>query len=257
MEKRNIFLVYDMEALRSFLKGTLSRRSWTGHRIEKLAQQLFFIGKGLKTGFVWDIGLMQAETANDLLDKLKEAKLVQQSLILFKIGDDFGIVDATAIGSLKFEHFCFINISKCLSSPKVVSESCKESSMIQNMFDEVCQQIKLTRTGQIWTIQLDPSSACFPTVFGILIGYPIVYWYDVAESDENCLAGLPLEVFQVGLPSGGMSDDDVVPTISFSIPSCVILDGSVEGRLQAWNKTVTDCGFKFIHFVKCLDSVVL
>lgn len=246
-----------MESLRSFLKGTLSRRIWTEHRIEKLAQQLFFIGRGAKTGFVWDIGLMRAEMANDLLDKLRAAKLVQDTLIVFIIGEDFGLVDIRAIASLKFDDFCFINISKSLSLPNVVSESCKESSKIQNMFTEVCHQIGSSQLGQICTMHLDPNSVCFPAVFGILIGYPIIYWYDSAVSDGNCLSGLDLEVFQVGLVSGEMSDNKIIPTISFSIPSCVALDGSVRRRLDAWNKVITESGFKIMQFVKCLENVVL
>lgn len=247
-----------MEALRSILRDILPRRLWTGPKIEKLAQQLFFIGNGMKTGFIWDIGSFDPESANRLLNSLKSAYLVDDALTVFKIGDDFGFFIVKAVRTLKYDRFSFIDVSKCLCAPSVITKSSKESLVIQKCLDELRQQLSLVKPNEILSINLDLDLTCFPTVFGLLIGYPVVYWYDRSESDENCLAGLELDVFQVGLVNSSREKTCFGdPTISFSIPSCVALDEAVRVRLETWRKTIPDLGFEIIHFVKSLDNVIL
>lgn len=54
---------------------------------------------------------------------------------------------------------------------------------------------------------------CIPTIFGVLIGYPIVYWYDERISIDNCLSLVSLNVYQV-IMSSNSNDDFAICSLS-------------------------------------------
>ena len=55
------------------------------------------------------------------------------------------------------------------------------------------------------------------SVFGLLLGYPVVYWYRNVTTADNCLSHVPLRLFQVFAVD---STTDSQPTVlySFSVP---------------------------------------
>uniref|UniRef100_A0A8D8H0I2 UPF0739 protein C1orf74 n=1 Tax=Culex pipiens TaxID=7175 RepID=A0A8D8H0I2_CULPI len=245
-----------MEEIRNFLRtnliGTLPRH---GHKAaDALAQQLHSIERGLKTGFIWDFACFSAAQANDLLTKLKEAKLVKNSLLAFQIGEDFGFLDGSRIDEIKFGNFAFIEISKHLNCPVVVEKSSQNSQTIQQTLNSIHAQIQHSIPNEILTLVFDSTVHCIPTVFGLLIGYPVVYWFDVAQSDQNCLSGVPLTVFQVGWrPQSG--PNITTPAVSFSVP-CSVLE-IVQNSVDLWKQKVADSELHFTSFSKTLDTVVL
>lgn len=245
-----------MEEIRNFLRtnliGTLPRHG--PKAADVLAQQLHSIERGLKTGFIWDFACFSAAQANDLLTKLKEAKLVNNSLLAFQIGEDFGFFDCSRIDEIKFDNFAFVDISNHLICPVVLEKSSQNSKIIQQTLNSIRAQIQHSIPNKILKLDFDSTVHCIPTVFGLLIGYPVVYWYDVAQSDQNCLSGVPLTVFQVGWrPRFGASF--TTPAVSFSVPCCVL--EIVQPSLDLWKQKAADSEFHLTSFSKTLDTVVL
>ena len=69
------------------------------------------------------------------------------------------------------------------------------------------------------------------TVFGVLLGYPVVYWYsDRSEEDDGdgtCLDGREVVVCKIQ----SNSKDDA-GGLTFSYPKC--LSGVLESRIRQW-----------------------
>lgn len=99
---------------------------------------------------------------------------------------------------------------------------------------------------------------CIPSLFGLLIGYPVIYWLDTSDGN-NCLSCVPLNVYKVTcmatdlkefeLKGDSCSDLAIKKHIiySFSVPSnlenrCRSLVSNWFSNLQEiWKKTVPDC----------------
>jgi hypothetical protein len=78
---------------------------------------------------------------------------------------------------------------------------------------------------------------CIPTLLGIFIGYPIIYWYKVMSerSDgETCLSLVPLTVFKVNVETrnGYHRQNRCYDLYSFSVPRNALLH--VEHKVQCW-----------------------
>lgn len=80
----------------------------------------------------------------------------------------------------------------------------------------VTEKLTIWTTDEAFTLELTPDINR-STVFGLLLGYPVVYWYSNVASADNCLSHVPLRMFRI---SAVDNTADSKPTViySFTVP---------------------------------------
>jgi hypothetical protein len=110
---------------------------------------------------------------------------------------------------------------------------------------------------------------CVPTLLGVFLGYPVIYWYkqmSVRNDGETCLSFIPLTVFRINVEIGDIypNQNRCCNLYSFSVPSDAVLH--LENKVQLWFRNLMDIVksqtgiFKNIKLMKeivVLPSVVL
>jgi len=71
-------------------------------------------------------------------------------------------------------------------------------------------------TDEALTLELNPDINC-TTVFGLLLGYPVVYWYSNTASADNCLSCAPLRVYRISA-TDNTADGQPAVIYSFTVP---------------------------------------
>jgi len=80
----------------------------------------------------------------------------------------------------------------------------------------VTEKLKTWSTDDAFTLELSPD-VNRTTVFGLLLGYPIVYWYSNVTSADNCLSQVPLRVFRISAIDSTANGQPTV-VYSFTVP---------------------------------------
>lgn len=77
-----------------------------------------------------------------------------------------------------------------------------------------------------------PEAANLSSIFGCLLGYPQVYWWD-SEADGRTLSGMPLKVYKFSASCAALSEeDDELELFTFSIPES--LKNVLRSSIQQW-----------------------
>jgi len=71
------------------------------------------------------------------------------------------------------------------------------------------------------------------TVFGLLLGYPVVYWYKNITDADNCLSHVPLRLFRILAVD---STADSKPTIIYSFTVPERLYSHCQFLIDSWQK---------------------
>lgn len=110
---------------------------------------------------------------------------------------------------------------------------------------------------------------CVPTLLGVFLGYPVVYWFkpmSIRNDGETCLSFVPLTVFKINVEICGryLNQNRCHNLYSFSVPSDAL--PYLEHKVRQWFKDLMDIAksqtghFKNIRLMKefvVLPSVVL
>jgi hypothetical protein len=105
---------------------------------------------------------------------------------------------------------------------------------------------------------------CVPTLLGVFLGYPVIYWFkpmSISSDGETCLSFVPLTVFKINveIQDGCYNQNRSYDLYSFSVPNDALLH--LEHKVQQWFKDLVDITksqtgfFKNIRLMK--ESVVL
>ena len=84
------------------------------------------------------------------------------------------------------------------------------------MLLQIIEKLTTWNTDEAFTPEMTPDINR-STVFGLLLGYPVVYWYRNVSTADNCLSHVPLRVFRILAVD---STEDSQPTViySFTVP---------------------------------------
>uniref|UniRef100_A0A675B398 Uncharacterized protein n=1 Tax=Anopheles darlingi TaxID=43151 RepID=A0A675B398_ANODA len=239
-------------------KGTRPRSS----KLREIAGQLYAINNGLKLGFLWDVGCLSRAQASLLLDSLKEANLIANTLVVLEIGGDlecdFGICDSFRFGSMQGNRTVFIDVSASLAKPRLVLPEVNEH-LHATIASLQTKMLSLDRKGvPTQTIKWIVNTAiCRTTLYGVFIGYPVVYWYDITVSQENCLSQVPLVVFQVKQTPQRTNASS--PLISFSVPAHLLDEQpNVTDAISLWkHSTVDRYDLQLLQSTKIFSNVIM
>ena len=117
--------------------------------------------------------------------------------------------------------------------------SISESPNLEEMLKTTAK--KLQSNNDVIDIKLEPNwNGC--SLFGILLGFPCVYYYDVEYSDKNCLSYAQLIQIQ------GFQYDRVVA--SFTVPKVIYdnSDSNVNQIIENWRERFERSGQETVTF---------
>ena len=246
-------------------KGCLGKQC--ARRYKSIAFDVICVDRGIRPAFLFDYASIKAETLQQFTDCIFRNRLVQNQLTVVGVADDIFIVNRKMlIDNLKRARPRLIDVSKQLTEPLLVDEQ-RSIDLVQAMVDLVCNQLQIERPiasdlvcSQLQTLEtpiepatsrvvrlVTPSEINITTLFGLLLDYPVLYWYD-ACSDDNCLDMMPLHVCKVTatltasidaehdhkLCSSRTNVSSEVPQVvcSFSFPE--VMHGDIDCLVEQW-----------------------
>ena len=233
----------DAEALRSLL-GKHYRRYG-----QKVWNDLSVLQDGIKSTYLVDESFVSAQKWTECLGKICAVSPTGLSLCCVTLGHDVVIVNLPLLQRrLKndvTDHFSsirFVNVSGHLERPELIDLNVPGWEHVRLMLERVLFQLEridavfsgeTASPAAVHCLDVDPSWN-LTSVFGWLLGYPVVYWFDQRSVDRgvNCLGMEPLCVYEVVRSQGDSANLSSHTVWSFSVP-CALRD-VCEPAIQAW-----------------------
>ncbi|XP_069141835.1 UPF0739 protein C1orf74 homolog [Argopecten irradians] len=239
--------------------------TYMGKKIKQYARELFtniqLVDLHVKPSYLLDFGVDGIEKLVLLLEEMKRRDFITNSLNVLQLDFDFVIINPVTfkrIQSTELEKcHTIVDVSKSRNSPEVLCKDGGVFDQIKRIFKDV-----LPDNNHIKHFTVDCNSANLTTIFGVLLSYPIVYWFDNTDGVmANCLDMEPLESFKV---TGWRHSDKCDHCVfSFSVPKSVFDD--LESKVMKWFKVVFEetewnqifSDLKITHTSVQLDAVSL
>ncbi|XP_030585472.1 UPF0739 protein C1orf74 homolog [Archocentrus centrarchus] len=204
-----------------------------------LAVQVSAVDLGLKPAILYDSNGACAEQVQRYLNSLQSLQLVSKSLLTLDLNGNILIVNPATVRS---------NLEQVLhdGSSVAVIDVC-HSQETPTIADPLRGELKgiirdlLLLLGGVQQLDdaerlLSAGEKCeewnLCTVFGLLLGYPVTYWFDHTKSFDNCLSMTPLVVVTA---SATWQEDTAAHRCclySFSIPAA--LQEEMQSNLETW-----------------------
>ena len=181
------------------------------------------VDHGVKPALLFDVASVSSVQLYSCIRNATAAGLVQSHLSVLEIDMDVFVVCLDRLKS----HLCgkapvkLVNVSGGLEHPAVL-----ERTETEHIFHTIAMKIQDLPSQHEGVLMVDfPEDVNRTTVFGILLGYPVVYWYPPRDTLDNCLSMVPLTVWKVTASFALTNGDTCAGEIySFSAPRCVADD---------------------------------
>ena len=203
----------------------------------RLAAEVLAVARGLKPALLYDCSSAGAAELQSYLEELRGLGFPTRGLHILEIAENSLIVhpervrqhlEQVLLGSI-----VFVDVSGSQPYPAICS-----LDQLQHLKASVAEIIT-----HLQGLQRDPSLSVscsrlcssawnLCTVFGILLGYPVPYTFDVNQGEDNCLAQTPLRVFTARI--SWLCCQPPVLLYSFSVPESLFL--SLRDILNTWEK---------------------
>ena len=203
-----------------------------------LATELFYnivaVDSAVKPAYLLDFGF-QPHKLVELVKELYGSRLITSPLNIYQMGTDLLILNQTnicelqQITDLKLE-FVFIDVSSSIDKPEKIQDCCstiKEYSKFIQMLPINLDEVTL--------YNIEVENINLTTVFGLLLGYPYVYWFN-SESHNNNLSMEELKCFEVHQPlhlKTSEFQNNKHKLFSFSVPE-TLYDDHAKSLVNHW-----------------------
>lgn len=160
------------------------------------------VEQGIKPSFLFDYAFVSANVMANFIEDMFREGLILNLLDVVSISDHILV---TRFSSL-IDHLhdtcegyerknVLINVSKHLKDPEIMSESDCER-VIKSCIDSI-KRAEVNSEKQCRIVKLSEEHNA-TTLFGLLLGYPVIYWYSSENADfGNCLEMVPIRVIKV------------------------------------------------------------
>lgn len=188
-----------------------------------MAIQIDAIDKGLRTGYLWDIPESLPDAANPtkaLLEDLRQKRILDKEIAVLSLEMEVFLVDRQAvITALKDQdRYIFLDLE---NDYKVIDRH----KDIENLLQQIENEAK------VLDFTADPTT-CLATISGVIIDYPVVYYYDPTHDLKS--GGETLMVYSVLWEKSKL--------YSFSVPVIALGDELIRKHLEKWKRRVGDMG---------------
>jgi len=220
--------------------------------ISDISINLVALKVGLKPSVLWDFCSMDVEKLKALLTLVFEEET--HKLGILQVNGDFFVCElATLVRQLKHSSQnppVIIDVSKEKTSPCLAN--CGILNQVKEMTLSVIEQIQeLCQTTELTYVELNIDlSWNITTLYGLLLGFPVLYWFNHLQSSDNCLSHQDLQIHSIQVVSDNFSGS---PT-SFSVPLSLasLTEKAVVTWWQDlslgkdWTREVEDEGAEFV-----------
>lgn len=197
---------------------------------KEIACSIVAVDQGLKPSYLYDATAACMETLHQLLQVAQSKNLISNGLVVLHLEEDFFIVNQAV---------CVEYLDKISASnvPLLLDQKCglilndterKEIiTEIVNLFKEELCHKKLA--------SVDKAAVTLPghmdgtTVYGILVGYPVVYWTNCSHSNIDNISNCELTCVKIKVPMLGLGSQELY---SFSYLRNVHAD--VQNHIDVW-----------------------
>lgn len=230
-------------------------------KLPKLLINLISVNEGIKPSYLWDIGIKQDIThINYVISVLKVKNLINKNICVINIGEDTFISNLDAVREM-YNHFNssykFIDCSSCLDKPVCIDDMNLEN--LKKSFDYLIEKMStFSCSSNVDTKHLvleegNEKDCCYPTLFGILLGYPVVYW---SNTVNNCLSDIDLCIYKVSIKTINIIPCDWSEIYSFSVPEHLNLPNYINSWFEKL-QLKCDYSLKLDQVVTCAEHIVL
>lgn len=190
-----------------------------GKHVLKHSKDILFylrcVENKLKPSFLFDYACVPAETMKIFLDELFSLDILQNPLDVLAIDDEIFIYKRESLLRYllptkellnKGKGPVLIDVSPTLETPKLTEDSTYIAGIIDTIIEQLSPEDKRSSEtvhdgGQaVCLVKLNlPDSVNRTSVYGLLLGYPTIYWYQISDNTEgrNCLDYVPLCVHDI------------------------------------------------------------
>lgn len=237
-----------MEGICRILKKRFPKKSFRKH-FTSVSSQIHCVDRGFKPGFLFDSWRPELDCLRLFLEDLRNEMIVTSDLVLVQVEEDYFLLNLDKF-LMNQEDYLVIDVGSNLELPKAI----ENTGAIKNSIDIVKEQLtdfsKRSNPGEILHIRINlPEFTCIPTIFGFLLGYPVVFYYNPEITNDCCLNNQDLQVFQL------FHQENLLT--SFSIPR-LLMTLDVGERVQKWqNRYQIHEDFKIEQSVQNHPSLVL
>ncbi|XP_048738738.2 UPF0739 protein C1orf74 homolog isoform X2 [Ostrea edulis] len=209
------------------------------HRVREIKSNIEFVDLGLKTAYLLDFGVSSLQPLVNLITDLKNHNYIQCHLKALEIGMDYVVVNSEEFLNRHSELdklVKFVDISSNIKTPKILDMNDALNNVKALCFSLVSEN----------AVSKTETDVNLSSVFGVLIGYPVVYWFD---SDSLKSMGNSQVVQHVEVV-GRRSDRQTDVVYSFSYPDCLIM---LEKHINNWFENWKEMG----KWKKLFETILL
>ena len=237
----------------------ISRKQWS-----KLFTEIVLVDSQLKPAWLNDFLSMKTKQLNQILDWLYKEKKICQNLRAIEVGLDLLVVNLDTFSEIILKTIQYLKKGSIVDSDQIFF--CLISGRVSLIFDEVeiknqlvshleniLIQLKAKQSNNQLDISID-AQIFTPTVFGIALGYPIVY-VDLMESTIPLTIDLSVWTFEIsiskeiGKNTTSKHENHLSVDYSFSFPTGTGAIAIQSDLLEKWKRGVVDAcilnGFKY------------
>lgn len=205
-----------------------------------LAVQILAVDLGLKPAVLYDLNGACAEQIQRYVGSLHEAGILTTALRVFSISGSCLIVNSDVMKEhlnemLKKKSLLTVDVCAKKEQPSLMVMDSSSKRLVIDMLDFITDEVdKYPSVIVVGEELYERWNLC--TLFGLLLGYPASYWFDQAQSFENCLSMTPLVVNKVWVCWAACDTKHSSCLYSFSVPE--VLWTEVHTYIQIWSESL-------------------
>lgn len=240
------------------LRKYLDKRKHHGKLVTELLNNITAVSRTVKPTYLLDFSF----DANKLLQFVKDlydSGCIDCPLNIYQMGTDLLIVNPKSMNQHKQTdniepEVIFVDVSSHLNKPAKVEGSFIIKELVEFIWNLPADEDHVT----LFDIEIGDIN--LTTVFGLLLGYPFVYWFN-CECHDNNLSMEPLKCFEISQTLNFDTSDterNQLKIISFSIPE-TIYDEHADLCVSQWfdKKKRIDPSLKLSSRTEVLSKVAL
>ncbi|MEQ2171403.1 hypothetical protein GOODEAATRI_010347 [Goodea atripinnis] len=225
---------------RAFSRNSLrsGRKCLSAAQSLDLAAQVSAVDLGLKPALLYDSNAACAQQLQQYLSSLRSLQLISESLLTLDLNGNSLIINTHTLRLNLEQMICdggpaVVDVSPSLEKPTIFDAQTRQLKGVMGdllllleefqRLNEVDKPLYVEEKCEDWNL-------C--TMFGLILGYPVTYWFDQAKSFENCLSMTPLAVVTA---SAAWQADGIAHRFclySFSVPAA--LQEETRFELENW-----------------------
>lgn len=203
----------------------VGRKSLSTSQSLDLAAQVTAVDLGLKPALLYDGNGAGVEQVQRYLSDLQSVGLLSGSLLTVELAGNSVVINVSAVSShleraLTDCSVAGVDVGSSLERPFMADPQTQLKSTLQHL-QRLVGDLRLQQPQQPFRVGSRSAGWNLCTVFGLLLGYPVVYCFDQTESFENCLSMTPLTLTTASVRWRADGAGHTCCLYSFSVPAAL------------------------------------